>query len=193
VYSTIRDRAPSTPGLDGLIANAERSRIAQSQPAVTLPPVQPLTPPVQPVTPPPPPPQNQPPISVPTGQGAVVPGGDVKPNPPGGTPVNVEAVARGVIDRFAAAYGRKDIGELRRIYPGIDSRTYERTFADNRSLSWTIQGCDARGDAAQIVATCAIVAGRVDNFGRSATQNTRREMTLARAGDGWVITAMMLR
>ena len=187
IYNTIKGRVPATPGLDGFIANADRNRTALQSPPPP-PPTQPQSAPADTATVRADPQATPGPVATVTTLPVQAPAaGDVTAS------VNGEAAARGVIDRFAAAYGRKDLGELQRLYPTIDGRTYERTFADNRSLAWTVQGCDIKGDAAQLVASCAILAERVDNFGRKGAQTTRRDMMLTRAGDGWIITGMTLR
>jgi ketosteroid isomerase-like protein len=116
-----------------------------------------------------------------------------RPSEPPAPPPSRDAADDAAIRRVVTTYGRaietKDLALFRSVKPnmsGDEERRLQQGFraVTSQRVNLTIASIDHRGDAASVVVQRRDV---LESGGRKQTVEARQVLSLARAGDGWVI------
>ncbi len=97
------------------------------------------------------------------------------------------------VEGFARAIESRDIGAVRRNYPGLTSeqlRAFEQFFSGSRSINATFRITSVEGSAASAVARVEGVYAFVTSEGMSERRPASFALVLRPEGKGWHITSM---
>ena len=97
------------------------------------------------------------------------------------------------VEGFARAIESRDIGAVRRNYPGLTSeqlRAFEQFFSGSRSINATFRITSVEGSAASAVARVEGVYGFVTGEGMSERRPASFALVLRPEGKSWHITSM---
>lgn len=105
-----------------------------------------------------------------------------------------EAVLRGLVARFGAAFQNRSVSELRGAWPAMPKSaedSYAGVFASYREIRWELQGVDIRvsGDQAEAVAKAAVDLRELRRNAATREGRTYR-FTFARGQAGWAIVGI---
>jgi hypothetical protein len=142
-----------------------------------------------PVPPPAPAPAREP--SVPAGDAARAP---LPPPPAARPPATAEDGVRTTLAAYQAAYARRDVGALRRVFPGLtgeQTQALARTFEGAISYGLDLRVIDLRVGEGTATATCDVTHALVPKVGTPSTTTQRTTFQLTRAGEGWVIDRLL--
>jgi hypothetical protein len=110
-----------------------------------------------------------------------------EPAPPAS--VAEDALVRGTLDRYAAAYSSLDAAAAQRVWPGVNVAALARAFDGLASQRVSLGDCriDVAGETAR--ANCAGSADWAAKVGDGARRTAARRWTfdLARSGGAWQI------
>ena len=109
--------------------------------------------------------------------------------PPARAP-NPEEAVRGALREYEAAYTQRDVGALRKIFPGLSSAQAEaigRTFAGATSYRVTITVSDVGVTGSTAIATGDVLHEFVPKVGNASKNSMRMRFYLQQTGDAWLI------
>ena len=144
-------------------------------------------------------PRNDPPVTKPSIRQEVVPSPPVVTAPPVVTPPKQEAAPPVVaaptaadiapaVEAYARAIESRDIGALRRVYPGLTSdqqRSFEQFFQGARTINVTFRIANVEGSGATADARLVGNYEFVTLEGRTERQAVTLAVTLRRDGNAW--------
>lgn len=122
---------------------------------------------------------------------------DAEPEPPAAPPAprpTEEAAIESVLGGYRSAYSALDIRDVQRVWPQVDRRALERTFADLEEQSLQFDGCriDITGRDAR--ASCTGSARLVaKGAARPKLESRRWEFLLSKIGTDWKILSAQAR
>jgi serine/threonine-protein kinase len=102
-----------------------------------------------------------------------------------------EAAIGKVLEALAAAYNRRDIASMQKVWPGVPAAAYRDQFRDAQELSFQLQptGRPAiSGNSATV--TCARTTTYRGKSGGAETRRERVRVTLSREGPNWLIRSI---
>jgi hypothetical protein len=168
--SELRQRAPTTGGLDTLQARIDRGRSAAAAP-----PAAPGPPPTDPAA------------------GSVVPARSPGESPPASRET---AAIEGVLQAFGRGYSQQDLGAMRRLWPSMPSSaatSYQRSFDSHSSQQWQFDGITVAVTGDTAVATCSVRISQVGIRDRKPQiENRRYRISFRRAATDWEIVGLQL-
>ncbi len=161
-------------------AAAETTQIAGAETAPTVP-----APP--PVTTSPPPGAATPIPSAPAPTSIVAPTPTTVENR---APVRTDdAVILDVLQRYADAYSRLDVGGVAAVFPGAKTAAIRRSFEDFRALEMVLENVQVSVAGDRATASCVVRQTSTAKAGRPSEQRTPARFELRKDGDNWLIVS----
>jgi predicted Ser/Thr protein kinase len=121
---------------------------------------------------------------------AAAPGAD-NPAPSAAVrPPTAEEGIRAALAAYEAAYNARDVGALRRVFPGLSSEQAQaltRTFADSTSYRLEMRVLDVHATGGAATATCVLTHSLVPKVGSPSRTTQTATFYLAPIGTGWAI------
>jgi len=107
------------------------------------------------------------------------------------TNANEHSRVRAVLDQYAGAYGRLDVGAVRAVYPSVNERALAKAFSDLSSQSVSFDRCSVNieSSGATAKASCSGKASYVAKVGikEPRTESRTVQFELKREGEAWKI------
>jgi len=186
---TVRQQKPSPPTRDARAASAVKTQPKPVQTTRAAPPPVFVAPPPSITTRQETAPAVSPPPVVASQQVVAPP----KQEPPAAPAAPTAADVAPAVEGFARAIESRDIGTVRRNYPGLTSdqlRAFEQFFSGSRSINATFRITSVEGSGASAVARVEGVYAFVTGEGMSERRPANFALVLRPEGKGWHIASM---